>query len=123
MSKSLKSGGRYPVLRALAILYMVGAVGAICAGVYYAGWFLFASPNSMGERIGWAAWTMIGTFLTVVSILAVAEMIKLFIDIEHNTRVAAMGASSNGNARGDSAGGRLAGMEEESAEAALIRGH
>ena len=82
--------------------------------------------------------------LVVLLMIAIAEMIKLFIDIEHNTRVAAQGTgvSSVASARVGSTGavpvpgavtvaadGRDGGRAsqwlegEETAEGALIRGH
>src|SRR5258705_1742376 len=85
----LISGGRYPVLRALGILYIVGAVGALCYGLYWTGWALFFAPGSAGERLQLAMQAAAATFFGVVTILAVAELIKLVIDIEHNTRMAA----------------------------------
>ena len=121
----VKSGGRYPVLRALGILYMVGSVAALCYGLYWMGWSLFSAPGSMGERIALAGGVLVATFIAVVTVLAIAELIKLVIDIEHNTRMAAMnGGSGNGTAMaGEGLANRLSSLEEESAEAALLRGH
>ena len=129
----MMSGGRYPVLRALGILYMLGALGALCYGVYWVGWSLFAAPGSMGERSYLALQALAATFFGVVTILAIAELIKLVIDIEHNTRVAAMNAApAVGNGDGMTAVAtvtgaghvnRVAAIDEESAEAALLRGH
>jgi len=126
------SGGRYPVLRALGILYVIGAAAALCYGVYWVFWALFAAPGGMGDRFPLAMQALAATFFGVVTILAVAELIKLVIDIEHNTRMAALnGASSAGNGDGMSAVptapvghvNRVAAIDEESAEAALLRGH
>jgi hypothetical protein len=122
------SGGRYPVLRALGILYMLGALGALCYGVYWIGWSLFAAPGSMGERFYLSLQALAATFFGIVTILAIAEFIKLMIDIEHNTRMSAMGAASanGGTAVGVGADGpanRVSALDEESAEAALLRGH
>jgi hypothetical protein len=104
---------------------MVGSVAALCYGLYWMGWSLFAAPGSMGERIALAGGVLVATFIAVVTILAVAEVIKLVIDIEHNTRMAAMnGGSGNGTAMaGEGLANRLSSLEEESAEAALLRGH
>lgn len=127
MSKThLMSGGRYPVLRALGILYMIGAVGALCYGLYWTGWALFASPGSMGERFSLTLQALAATFFGVITIFAIAELIKLVIDIEHNTRTA--GANAAVAADGSSAVSvthvnRIDGLDEESAEAALLRGH
>jgi hypothetical protein len=124
------TGGRYPVLRALGILYIVGAVGALCYGLYWTGWALFAAPGSAGERFQLAMQAAAATFFGVVTILAVAELIKLVIDIEHNTRMSAhrdMGipAETTTVISGGSDGhtNRLQALDEESAEAALLRGH
>ena len=132
----MTSGGRYPVLRVLGILLLIGAAGALCYGLYKTGWALFASPNSVGERVELGLQWFAVTFFGVVTIVAVAELIKLMIDVEHNTRVAAVHTapattiSSDGNGATvvTTAGGtghvnRMAELEEESAEAALIRGH
>lgn len=123
------TGGRYPVLRALGILYIVAALGAVCVGLYWVGWHLFAAPMGMGEKIAWAAWTLVGTFIAVVTLLAVAELIKLMIDIEHNTRMAANGKTPATSGNGANAvtapapTNRVTELDEESAEAALLRGH
>jgi len=132
------SGGRYPVLRALGILYVIGAAAALCYGIYWVGWTLFAAPASMGDRFAVTLQALAATFFAVVTILALAELIKLVIDIEHNTRVAAMNgapsvAVSTPSAdvavsptvatAGDRRTNRVTELDEESAEAALLRGH
>jgi hypothetical protein len=129
----MTSGGRYPVLRALGILYLLGAVGALCYGLYWTGWALFAAPGSGGERFQLALQAFAATFFGVITILALAELIKLVIDIEHNTRVAAHRAAGLTTdtatttatvlSGGDGHTNRLNQLDEESAEAALIRGH
>jgi hypothetical protein len=128
----VKSGGRYPVLRALGILSMVGALGIVLMGLYAIGWSLFAAPANMTEKMALVGGAVVGTFVLAVGVLAFAELIKLMIDIEHNTRMGAMGgamggaAAAEGNGSGVNVavgGGRLAEIDEESAEAALLRGH
>jgi hypothetical protein len=124
----VQTGGRYPVLRALGILSMVGALGIVLMGLYWIGWSLFAAPANMRDRIGFAAGFLVATFVLSVVTLAFAELIKLMIDVEHNTRVASMGgaAASNGGATTTAPEGRvnrLAELDAESAEAALLRGH
>jgi hypothetical protein len=122
----VKSGGRYPVLRALGILSMVGALGIVLLGLYGIGWSLFAAPANMIEKLALAGGALVVTFVFTVAILAFAELIKLMIDVEHNTRMGAMGgaaAAGNGSGSGSAVGGRLAEIDEESAEAALLRGH
>ena len=127
MHSHVKSGGRYPVLRALGILSMVGALGIVLSGIYAIGWCLFAAPANMSERIALAGGALVGTFVSAVVVLAFAELIKLMIDLEHNTRLTAMGGATAGNGAPVVAGeghvNRMAMIEEESAEAALIRGH
>jgi len=130
------TGGRYPVLRAMGILYLLGAAGVLLYGLYWIGWTLFAAPASMGDRFAVTLQALAATFFAVVTILALAELIKLVIDIEHNTRVAAMNgapaaaAAGNGDLPGaavpTAAAGhvnRMTAIDEESAEAALLRGH
>lgn len=126
----LGSGGRYPVLRTVAILYFIGAVLTAVSGVLAAAWFAVNGDpyNWAGGRFRLAMATLTGTFFTVLAMLVVAELIKLFIDIEHNTRVGAMSAagsaaSSSASVPGDGKS-RLTWMEgEETAEGALLRGH
>jgi len=132
------TGGRYPVLRAMGILYLLGAAGVLLYGLYWIGWTLFAAPASMGDRFAVTLQALAATFFAVVTILALAELIKLVIDIEHNTRMAAMNAGAPtvaistptdvavGTAvvaAGNGPVNRMAQLDEESAEAALLRGH
>lgn len=132
----LESGGRYPVLRSIGILALFGAFLAGIAGVMGAGWALFAAPEALGTRVIYALVALSATFFTVVGILAMAEVIKLALDIERNTRLIAREAQSvsatatppvadsrpsDGEVK---AGGRLQWLEgEETAEGALLRGH
>lgn len=134
------TGGRYPVLRAMGILYLLGAAGVFLYGLYWIGWTLFAAPASMGDRFAVTLQALAATFFAVVTILALAELIKLVIDIEHNTRMAAMNAAAPSTvaistpstdvavgtavlAGGNGPVNRMAQLDEESAEAALLRGH
>jgi hypothetical protein len=122
----VQTGGRYPVLRALGILSMVGALGIVLVGLYGIGWSLFAAPANLREKIGLAGGVLVATFVLAVAVLAFAELIKLMIDVEHNTRIASMGGVSAGNGSATPAEGRInrmAEIDEESAEAALLRGH
>ena len=138
----VRSGGRYPMLRALAIIYVIGAALAAVATVIGLFYLLFAGDGSFGDRVIQAAAAIAGGFLMVVTMLAVAEVLKLFIDVEHNTRMAvpgrigvpasvASGAATTdvGRADGMPAGSnaghvnRIDALDEETAEAALIRGH
>jgi len=115
------------VLRAFAIIYMVMAVVALLSGIAGAGWALVAAPWNVGNRIMLALLSLAGSFFLIVGTLAVAEIIKLFIDIEHNTRIAALRSiGDNGSPTVDESvrsGNRLRQLDEETAEAALVRGH
>ena len=127
------SGGRYPVLRSLAILYMVGALIVIVFGVWRAIRVftaetqvdaIFGPADGTGEKILVAIGYLAATFLSVLFIVAVAELIKLLIDIEHNTRAAALGGTAPAVTGTTTAGRRATLLEgDETAEAALIRGH
>jgi hypothetical protein len=119
------SGGRYPVLRALAIIYLVGAAVAVLGGLFAAGWALISAPWGVGDRIALALSVLAGSFFVVLTMCAIAEALKLFIDIEHNTRLAAVSrfttAAANASA-GDGGRMRMGEMDEETAESALLRG-
>ena len=144
------SGGRYPVLRALAILYVFGAALAALGAVIYAAYALGFSRLGWSDRLILTGGTVVGGFIGVISLLAVAELLKLFIDLEHNTRMAVPGrigmpasvevttvttsaGADNGGAAGAAGvgggtltattGNRIAALDEETAEAALLRGH
>ncbi|MEA2709301.1 MAG: hypothetical protein QOF78_1902 [Phycisphaerales bacterium] len=129
------SGGRYPVLRSLAIIYVIGAALAVLStvlGVIYA---LFAMRLTWTDRGILAIGALTAGFFLVLTMLAIAEVLKLFIDIEHNTRMSAaaarsMPATSSASttivtADGDGAArvNRFDALDEETAEAALLRGH
>jgi hypothetical protein len=120
------------VLRALAILYLVMACVTALAGIAGAIYLLVASRYGGAlDRTFLAIGAIVATFYFVVTMLAIAEVIKLFIDMEHNTRMAWPGrigmpqsvstVTMSSEYAGD--GGRLADLDEETAEAALIRGH
>jgi hypothetical protein len=122
----LLSGGRYPVLRALAIIYVILAGIAVLGGLIGAGWALVRLPLTVGDKIISAAAILVSSFFVVISTLAIAEVIKLFIDVEHNTRIAALRALrpvTPGDGSGAIDAGRLRELSEETAEAALLKGH
>jgi hypothetical protein len=124
----LTAGGRYPVLRTLAILWLVGAALGFIFGVYQAIVALLNMSALQVYPIGGASWGarisafflwLAATFFLVVANVAVAELIKLAMDVEHNTRMTA----ANTAAQAAPAAARTAnGIEEESAESALLRG-
>jgi hypothetical protein len=122
----VQTGGRYPVLRALGILSMVGALGIVLVGLYGIGWSIFAAPANMRDKIGLAGLVLVATFILTIATLAFAELIKLMIDVEHNTRLMSMDGAPAGNGSAPPAEARtnrMAELDQESAEAALIRGH
>jgi hypothetical protein len=127
------SGGRYPVLRAMAIFYMIGAALAVLSTVVGIGYIMARGPGSILDRIIISIGACVAGFLVVISMLAVAEVLKLFIDVEHNTRVGGAGrttvsvmpgiAEISSSSGGDGHVNRIDALDEETAEAALIRGH
>ena len=136
------SGGRYPVLRALAIIYVLGAALAAVSTILTIGWILLAARFAVTDRLVMAVGALAAGFFLVLTMLAIAEVLKLVIDIEHNTRMAAMnagapttmavstpagdvavGTTAAAVAAGNGPVNRMAQLDEESAEAALLRGH
>jgi hypothetical protein len=128
----IASGGRYPVLRSIAILWMVSALLALVGGVYQAVCSLMDAraqevvlmhSSALSSRMmAFFIW-LAATFFVVVLNVAVAELIKLAIDVEHNTRMTSLDSSAAAPSEPvvRTRNGRT--NEEESAEAALIRGH
>jgi len=145
------SGGRYPVLRSLAIIYVIAAGLAVLSTLLGVAYILFGTRFAWSDRAIMSVGAFTAGFFLVLSMLAIAEVLKLVIDIEHNTRMtahrsagsmpssiaittsdaattvvaadgdgAAMAAAeSSGAARTN----RLHALDEETAEAALLRGH
>jgi hypothetical protein len=145
MHAHLTSGGRYPVLRTVAILWLVGAAVTCLYGLWQAvvtlgGWqsqMMVSTGMSIGGRLIGACMWLAGTFFAVLFSIGVAELIKLFIDIEHNSRMIACQTSGTSTtvsaapattlstvAPVGSDGHRMSPyIAEESAESALIHGH
>src|SRR4051794_6350185 len=91
------TGGRYPVLRTLAILYLIGGVVAAALAMFGAIWSLVGAGNDwlpMGSSPNWvdrifSCGILLATgFFACLTMFAIAEVLKLFIDVEHNTRIA-----------------------------------
>lgn len=131
----LTAGDRYPVLRTIAILWLVGAVIAFAYGIYEAvatlvgatNWtVIHLGPSNIGTRLTACLIWLAVTFFAVIFNVAVAELIKLVIDIEHNTRATAMNTAlrSEGAAvtPGAVTGERIGGRLSETAEGELLRG-
>ena len=145
--RHLMSGGRYPVLRTLGIFYLLGAAVTAIAGIAAAGWTVFRAPDTMTHRVNLSLGLLAATFFAVLAMLMIAEVIKLFIDMEHNTRMTAMAVAARaeqamamptpaGSVVAPTASGavvvdgvpnsRIVALhtpDEETAEAALLRGH
>src|SRR5947209_2070325 len=94
----MMSGGRYPVLRTIAILYLVGAALTAITGLFLACWCLFGQPvpwvpvtftPAISSRLIACIAMLGGTFLGVISMFAIAEVIKLFIDGVNSLRLMA----------------------------------
>lgn len=117
------SGGRYPVLRSLAILYLIGAGITVLAGIVGIVWVLASGPGDMSDRLLISLGVLAATFFVCISMLALAEVFKLFIDIEHNSRVAALSVAKTATATDAEHMNRMSALDEETAEAALLRGH
>jgi len=120
------SGGRYPVLRAIAIIYVFLGGIAVIGGILTMLWMLIRAPFSATDRVILAAAALAGSVFAGALILGAAEVIKLFVDLEHNTRMAAMDRATTPPTGQPPAGAhtnRISVLEEETAEAALIRGH
>ncbi len=121
----------------LAILYLIAGSLTALAGIAFAVYLLAETRfgNNL-DRIFMALGVLTLSFYLVISVFAVAEIIKLVIDIEHNTRMAAVGTRQMGVAQAMSAsadagtpamatrdGGRWSALDEETAEGAPLRGH
>jgi hypothetical protein len=133
----------------MAILYVLGAALAVLSVLAGIIWIFARAPGNFADHLIMSVGAIVGGFVMVVSLLAVAELLKLFIDLEHNTRMSMPGrigmsmslpsgetavatvgaaeagsvASGNGGPLGIGAGNRITALDEETAEAALIRGH
>jgi hypothetical protein len=109
----VSSGGRYPVLRSVAILFMINAIVVVGTGAYWIYYFMTEKTiGTVSDRATTALLVLAATFFAVLLTVGLAEMIKLFMDIEHNTRSAAQSIAS----------GKQWIEGEETAEGALLRG-
>ena len=111
----VSSGGRYPVLRAVAILFLVNAILVVGTGVYWIYNTLTQPAFAMSDRIQLALLIAVATFFAVLITIGIAEMIKLVLDIEFNIRTSARNAL-------ESASGTLWMDGEQTAEGSLLRG-
>jgi hypothetical protein len=121
------SGGRYPVLRSIAIIYVFLGAVAILGGIVSVCGLLIRAPFDMTDRVILAAAALVASVFGCALMLGAAEIIKLFVDLEHNTRMATMlrPMTPMSNEMPSTGGhtNRISVLEEETAEAALLRGH
>jgi len=128
-------------------MYVLGAALAVLSTLAGIIWIFARAPGNFTDHLIMTIGAIVGGFVMVVSLLAVAELLKLFIDVEHNTRTGAGAGSARTIVATDAAGGtliatggttadagaamgagadgvnRITALDEETAEAALIRGH
>ena len=124
MHVQFTSGGRYPVLRALAIIYLFLAGVVIVGGIATMLWMLIRAPYPITDRVILAAAALAGAVFGGALMLGAAEIIKLFVDLERNTRMAWLDrATTSPTGQPPTGEKRLSILHEETAEAALIRGH
>ena len=145
----MMSGGRYPVLRTIAILYLIGAAVSLIAGIVGICYVLFSrslwGSGGWGFRWSYAGYILGATFFAVIGSLAIAEFLKLAMDVARDLRILAgnrvttvvtPGATVPPPVPSDSStvvvestapDGRINRMteylDEETAEGALMRGH
>ncbi len=122
----IMTGGRYPVLRSVAILSLVCAALAAMVAVIAAGWILTQlGDRPFSQRASLAFTVLGGGVLAVIAILVVAEVVELFIDMAASLRMLANrrepARSEAAERAGDGSNANL--LDEDSAELSLIRGH
>ena len=52
----VSSGGRYPVLRSVAILFLANAILVVGTGIYWTYNMLTQSAIAMSDRVHWESW-------------------------------------------------------------------
>src|SRR5215471_7892278 len=90
----MMSGGRYPALRTIAILYLILAAVSCIAGIAYMAYVLFWGPAGWAFRLTNAAYVLGATFLSVIGLLAIAELLKLAMDVARDLRALAYNRAS-----------------------------
>jgi len=109
------TGGRYPVLRSLAILCLLCAALAAVLAIVAAVWVVVQlGDRTLGQRLLLAVSVLCGGFLAVIAILALAEIVELFIDMATSLRTIARRQSGTSGPAGL--------PDESSAETAILRG-
>ena len=72
----------------VAILFMLNALVIVGTGVYWIYQVMNMQIHAMSDRIQFMLLIVCGTFFAALLTIGIAELIKLLIDMEHNTRVA-----------------------------------
>ncbi len=120
----IMTGGRYPVLRSVAILSMLCAALAAAGTFVAAGWILTElGDRSFVQRAALAFTVLGGGVLVVIAILVIAEVVELFIDMATSLRVMANRQLPGMPDAKCGANPGPALLDEDSAELSLIRGH
>src|SRR5687767_4948419 len=84
----IMSGGRYPVLRTVGILYLFSAAIVPLLGIVSAVWYLTQMNQvEIGRRVWISVTTFGGSLLAAITLLAMAEAIKLFMDMAISLRM------------------------------------
>src|ERR1700687_3526643 len=91
----VSSGGGYPVVRSIGIIYVFLGGVAIVGGVGAVLWLLIRAPFAPMDRVILAAAALGASVFACALMLGAAEVIKLFVDLEHNTRMASMSRPMN----------------------------
>jgi hypothetical protein len=143
----MMSGGRYPALRTIGILYLIGAAVSLIAGICYMAYVLvWGGPANWTFRLTNAAYVLGATFVSFIAFLAVAEFLKLAMDVARDLRILASTTRATTTVAtppvppplpasdetstvvveplADGRENRIAEyLDDETAEAALMRGH
>ncbi len=135
----INSGGHYPVLRAIAILYLISAGMTLLGGIIGAIWALVGSgpvffaiehAATRGAMFIQAGIILGIAFLSALFMCAIAEGIKQCCDMANSLRAIATGVvggaapmiPGDGNAPRNRIDA-LDSLDAETAEMALLRGH
>lgn len=102
------TGERYPILRTLGILHVLLAAPVAICGIWAMATIIPIAPWAEGHRAEYFGLAFFATVFLTFGMLALAEVIKLLVDIELHTR--------SGGVR------RPIEHRVETAESALIRG-
>lgn len=80
--RSIIKENRYPVLKRISLIYFILAWISILVAVIF-------SLINLGDNLGLSVSIIIGGSIVSTTLFLISEVIKLFLDIEKNTRVSA----------------------------------